>query len=266
MVAYQGSVNFEHAGSGGLGRMLKKAMTGEGTTLMKMAGSGEVFLADAGAGHPPDLPRERLHHGQRAEPARLRRRHRLGHQARPGRHLARRWPAASTTWSCAGPAGWRSSPTARPCCSTSPSAPTFADAQAAITWSSGVTTSIKTDFKMKNFIGKGSGERSRWRSAARAGCSCSRPRAASPRRRPAAAARRRAREPARRLGGSDVDDVALAGVVARSARSPGTTSAPRAACRSARGAAARRRPPTRAPQSASSRSAPASSRPLSVSS
>ena len=31
MVAYQGDVTFEHAGSGGLGRMLKKAVTGEGT-------------------------------------------------------------------------------------------------------------------------------------------------------------------------------------------------------------------------------------------
>jgi uncharacterized protein (AIM24 family) len=38
------------------------------------------------------------------------------------------------------------------------SAPTFADAQAAITWSSGVQTGVKTDFKMKNLIGKGSGE------------------------------------------------------------------------------------------------------------
>src|ERR671939_599535 len=37
-------------------------------------------------------------------------------------------------------------------------APTFADAQAAITWSGGVSTSIKTDFKMKNLIGRGSGE------------------------------------------------------------------------------------------------------------
>ena len=46
MVAYQGEVSFEHAGSGGLGRLVKKAVTGEGTTLMKMAGSGEVFLAD----------------------------------------------------------------------------------------------------------------------------------------------------------------------------------------------------------------------------
>ena len=46
MVAYQGDVKFEHAGSGGLGRMLKKAMSGEGTKLMKVSGSGEVFLAE----------------------------------------------------------------------------------------------------------------------------------------------------------------------------------------------------------------------------
>src|SRR6478672_3871758 len=46
MVAYQGDVRFEHAGSGGMGRMLKKAMTGEGESLMKMEGQGEVFLAD----------------------------------------------------------------------------------------------------------------------------------------------------------------------------------------------------------------------------
>jgi uncharacterized protein (AIM24 family) len=37
-------------------------------------------------------------------------------------------------------------------------APTYADAQAAITWSSGVSTGIRTDFKMKNLIGRGSGE------------------------------------------------------------------------------------------------------------
>src|SRR3954468_24211280 len=46
MVAYQGDVTFEHAGSGGIGRMLKKAVTGEGTALMKITGTGEVFLAD----------------------------------------------------------------------------------------------------------------------------------------------------------------------------------------------------------------------------
>ena len=38
MVAYQGDVTFEHAGSGGMGRMLKKAVSGEGTSLMKIDG------------------------------------------------------------------------------------------------------------------------------------------------------------------------------------------------------------------------------------
>jgi len=37
-------------------------------------------------------------------------------------------------------------------------APTFADPSAAITWASSVQTSIKTDIKLKNFIGKSSGE------------------------------------------------------------------------------------------------------------
>ena len=157
MVAYQGEVTFEHAGSGGLGRMMKKAMTGEGTTLMKMAGSGRGLPRRPGAGHPPDLPRERLHHGQRPEPARVRRRHRLGHQARPGGASAAmagglyNMELSGTGWVAIlsdGP----------PVLLNVASAPTFADAQAAITWSSGVTTSIKTDFKMKNLIGKGSGE------------------------------------------------------------------------------------------------------------
>ena len=44
MVAYQGDVRFEHKG-GGLGRLLKKAATGEQLRLMKATGSGEVFLA-----------------------------------------------------------------------------------------------------------------------------------------------------------------------------------------------------------------------------
>jgi uncharacterized protein (AIM24 family) len=36
MVAYQGDVRFEHAGGGGMSRMLKKAVTKEGTQLMKI--------------------------------------------------------------------------------------------------------------------------------------------------------------------------------------------------------------------------------------
>ncbi len=37
-------------------------------------------------------------------------------------------------------------------------APTYADPQAAITWASSVQTGIKTDVKLKDFVGRSSGE------------------------------------------------------------------------------------------------------------
>lgn len=46
MVAYQGDIRFENKGSGGLGRLLKQAATGEGVPLMKCSGQGELFVAD----------------------------------------------------------------------------------------------------------------------------------------------------------------------------------------------------------------------------
>ena len=76
-------------------------------------------------------------------------------------------------------------------------APTFADPQAAITWSSSVQTGIKTDVKLKNLIGRGSGESVQMAFPARAGCWCSRARAACRSRR----RRRRRRRPAEPLGG-----------------------------------------------------------------
>jgi uncharacterized protein (AIM24 family) len=50
MVAYTGSVKFTREGvmEHGLGRMLKKLATGEGTPLMKVEGRGRVYLADRG--------------------------------------------------------------------------------------------------------------------------------------------------------------------------------------------------------------------------
>src|SRR3954452_20556967 len=45
MVAYQGDVDFAYEGSGGMAKMFKKALTGEGMSLMRVSGSGDVFLA-----------------------------------------------------------------------------------------------------------------------------------------------------------------------------------------------------------------------------
>ncbi|MET0424182.1 MAG: AIM24 family protein [Actinoplanes sp.] len=46
MVAYQGNVQFEALGSGGLSKFIKSKLTGEGVPLMRVRGNGDVFLAD----------------------------------------------------------------------------------------------------------------------------------------------------------------------------------------------------------------------------
>jgi uncharacterized protein (AIM24 family) len=50
MIGYVGNVKFSRQSSfaGGVGRFLKKAVTGEGAKLMKLEGQGRVYLADEG--------------------------------------------------------------------------------------------------------------------------------------------------------------------------------------------------------------------------
>ena len=50
MVSYIGNINFKREGllSKGLGGLLKKAISGEGTSLMHASGSGKLYLADEG--------------------------------------------------------------------------------------------------------------------------------------------------------------------------------------------------------------------------
>lgn len=50
MISYTGGIKFEREGilEHGLGRFVKKALTGEGSSLMKANGSGKLYLADQG--------------------------------------------------------------------------------------------------------------------------------------------------------------------------------------------------------------------------
>jgi uncharacterized protein (AIM24 family) len=156
MVAYQGDVSFEHAGSGGMSRLIKKAVTGEGTSLMRMSGTGEVFLADTAqdihliklendaitcnganvlafdAGIDWDITRVEGASGMMGGG--------LFNMALQGSG----WVAIISD----GP----------PVLLNTGEAPTYADPQAAITWAGSVETGIKTDVKLKNLIGRGSGE------------------------------------------------------------------------------------------------------------
>jgi len=49
MVAYQGDVRFANKGSGGLNKIIKSKMTGEGVQMMTCTGQGELFVADDAA-------------------------------------------------------------------------------------------------------------------------------------------------------------------------------------------------------------------------
>jgi uncharacterized protein (AIM24 family) len=156
MVAYQGQVAFEHAGSGGMSRMVKKAVTGEGAQLMKIAGTGEVFLADMAqdvhlikleddfvtanganvlafdAGIDWDIKKVEGVSGM------------LGGGLYNMELRGTGWVALVSD----GP----------PLLIEVDGQETFADPQAAITWSSGLSTSVKADMNVKTLIGRGSGE------------------------------------------------------------------------------------------------------------
>ncbi|MGN7400420.1 AIM24 family protein [Cytobacillus praedii] len=50
MISYRGNIKFEREGilEHGLGKLFKKALTGEGTALMKATGNGKLYVADQG--------------------------------------------------------------------------------------------------------------------------------------------------------------------------------------------------------------------------
>ncbi len=157
MVAYQGEVSFEHAGSGGMSRMLKKAVSGEGTSLMRMSGQGEVFLADTAQDvHLLKLENDAITCNGA---------HVLAFDADIDWDIQKVQGGVSSMMSgglfnmSLQGSGWVALISdGPPVLLNTGDAPTFADPQAAITWSSSVSTSIKTDVKLKNFIGRGSGE------------------------------------------------------------------------------------------------------------
>ena len=156
MVAYQGEVNFEYKG-GGLGRLLKKAATGESLRLMQARGTGELFLAyQAMLVHVLHLDRESI--------------------TVNGENILAfttdiDWDVTRVKGGTAGMlAGGLFNIHLRgtglvalvsdgePVKLDVGEAPTFGDPQAAIAWSGELSTSLKTEVQAKTLIGMGSGE------------------------------------------------------------------------------------------------------------
>jgi uncharacterized protein (AIM24 family) len=156
MVAYQGDVRFEHQG-GGLSRFMKKAVTGESLRLMKASGSGELFLASqAMLVHTVVLTNDAM----TVNGANI-----LAFESGID------WDVTRVKGGAAGMlAGGLFNIHLRgtglvalisdgePVKLDVGEAPTFGDPQSAIAWSSGVTTTLKTDVQAKSLIGMGSGE------------------------------------------------------------------------------------------------------------
>jgi uncharacterized protein (AIM24 family) len=156
MVAYQGEVHFEHKG-GGLGRLLKKAATGEQLRLMEASGTGELFLASQAM----------LVHLLRLQDDSV---------TVNGENILAfqegiEWDVTRVKGGTAGVlAGGLFNIHLRgtglvalvsdgePVRLDVSEAPTFADPQAAIAWSGGVQTNLRTDVQAKSLIGLGSGE------------------------------------------------------------------------------------------------------------
>ena len=156
MVAYQGEVKFERAGTGGMSRLMKKVATGEGVDLMKVSGTGEVFLAfHAQEVHLLKLADDRI----TVNSSNL-----LAFDAGIDWDIRKVEGASGVlagglfNLELAG-SGWVALLSdGPPILLDVGGEPTFADPQAAITWSSGVKTTVKTDVNLKTLIGRASGE------------------------------------------------------------------------------------------------------------
>ena len=155
MVAYQGQVEFAYEGAGGVGRFLKKALTGEGVPLMRCRGKGDVFLArDANELHVLDLDGDSV----TVNGANV-----LAFE--PGLTWdIRRVEGASAlsggvfNMVFTGTGRLVVSAFGTPVVLNTGEAPTFADLQAAIAWSSSLQTRLVRTAGASALIGRGSGE------------------------------------------------------------------------------------------------------------
>jgi uncharacterized protein (AIM24 family) len=155
MVAYQGQLDFDFEGSGGLGKFLKKAVTGEGMPLMRVRGRGELFLArSARRVFLIQLDNDAISvNGDNV----------LAFDPTLTWDIRRVQGASmmaggvfNTTLTGTGTVAITAD--GQPLVLDAGSQPTYVDIQSAIAWSTALTTSVHRTFKMKALIGRGSGE------------------------------------------------------------------------------------------------------------
>lgn len=155
MVAYQGQVEFAYEGAGGVGRFLKKALTGEGVPLMRCRGTGDVFLAqDANELHILDLDGD----GVTVNGANV-----LAFDPALSWDIRRVEGASALSGGVfnmvfTGTGRLVVSAFGTPVVLNAGDAPTYADLQSAVAWSSSLQTKLVRTAGAAALIGRGSGE------------------------------------------------------------------------------------------------------------
>lgn len=159
MVAYAGNVKFEREGmlSKGIGNLLKKTVSGEGTTMMKTTGTGRVYAADF-------EKRVRILYLEN-ESINVNGNDILAHEESVKSEV-------KMMKSIAGVMGGglfqaKLSGTGHVAITThgnpmtlivKPGQPIYTDPNATVAWAGNLTPTMKTDISLKTFIGRGSGE------------------------------------------------------------------------------------------------------------
>lgn len=153
MVAFQGAVDFDYQGSG-VGKFLKKALTGEGLPLMRCSGRGEVFLAnDADDVHILWLEGAGItvngHNILAFDPA-------LTWDVERVKGVGMLAGGLFNTTLTG--SGWVAITTHGTPVALRTDQPTFADVDAAVAWSTSLRTTVNRTVKAGALIGRGSGE------------------------------------------------------------------------------------------------------------
>ena len=159
MIAYVGNVKFTREGllEQGLGNLLKKAVSGEGTTLSKAEGSGKLYIADGGKMiNVVQLQNESvfvngndllaIQDGLTRDITMMRKMSAIASGGLFNVKVAGSGLIAVATHGR--PLALR----------VSPGKPVFTDPQATVAWSGNLQPEFKTDVSFKTFLGRGSGE------------------------------------------------------------------------------------------------------------
>jgi uncharacterized protein (AIM24 family) len=154
MVAYQGQADFNYQGAGGIGKMLKQKLTGEGVAVMTVTGQADVFFADQARDvHLIYLEGDAIS---------INGRNVLAYSAGMNMDVHMIQGAGMMSGGMFNTliqgTGWVAITSQGTPVVLQTDAPTFVDSNAVVAWSANLQTAVSRSFKLSGLIGRGSGE------------------------------------------------------------------------------------------------------------